>query len=565
MGALDNFRAKYPGYDDMSDVELATKLATKYPDAYGDLLQQVSPGQIDVGSGDSTVADVGIAPVDQPNLATRMGEGFQDFTQNVRSARMGFPTTSTMANITGKGLNIITDPLVAADVGLAAGTGAGAEIAAGLTGLGTLAYTGGDLQQAARNVEGVQSALTYQPQSEASQDVMGAMAAPFTGLSKVAAGVADPIAEAGFPNIAAGVATGIEAAPMLVGAKKITPKRASTTLKELAADTKKTVVKTVDSVLKPAYKDKKTATAVKAYNEKAVEAVESMVKRKNQLGLTDEAGSPVARTPENLEDLQVAASGAKKGIFNEFDRLVQKTDDPIYKDVRPLDYPRMPGEEIVYNKDGKATGFGVREDFSISGQESVLELAEVIESKPLRVNSPETIRYAEDRIKQYASETFTAAEAQENIQLLNKSVDSFYNNNPTLEAYGRARVDATIVNALRKQLDAVVKKATGGDYQALKNEYGAIKALEEDIGKAANKARNAAANMKLPSFTDIMSGHQVVEGIINFNTGRLAGGLTMKALSMLKSAMKDPNRQIKKMFDTVDKNITKTQQIEGGN
>jgi hypothetical protein len=37
---LDNFRKKYPDYDDMSDIDLATKLANKYPE-YQDVLDSV--------------------------------------------------------------------------------------------------------------------------------------------------------------------------------------------------------------------------------------------------------------------------------------------------------------------------------------------------------------------------------------------------------------------------------------------------------------------------------------------------------------------------------------------
>ena len=39
---LDKFREKYPQYNDLSDNDIANKLATKYPDAYGDLPQKVS-------------------------------------------------------------------------------------------------------------------------------------------------------------------------------------------------------------------------------------------------------------------------------------------------------------------------------------------------------------------------------------------------------------------------------------------------------------------------------------------------------------------------------------------
>jgi hypothetical protein len=42
---LQNFRSKYPDYNDMDDATLAGKLAEKYPDAYGDLPQRVGMAQ----------------------------------------------------------------------------------------------------------------------------------------------------------------------------------------------------------------------------------------------------------------------------------------------------------------------------------------------------------------------------------------------------------------------------------------------------------------------------------------------------------------------------------------
>ena len=49
---LDNFRAKYPQYNDIDDIKLSNMLATKYPKAYGDLPAKYTPqkpGQ-DIGS-----------------------------------------------------------------------------------------------------------------------------------------------------------------------------------------------------------------------------------------------------------------------------------------------------------------------------------------------------------------------------------------------------------------------------------------------------------------------------------------------------------------------------------
>ena len=41
IAELENFRRKYPDYGDMSDAELAGKLAAKYPEAYGDLPDKI--------------------------------------------------------------------------------------------------------------------------------------------------------------------------------------------------------------------------------------------------------------------------------------------------------------------------------------------------------------------------------------------------------------------------------------------------------------------------------------------------------------------------------------------
>lgn len=43
IAELDNFRKKYPQYGDMSDADLASSLAKKYPDAYSDLPSKLTP------------------------------------------------------------------------------------------------------------------------------------------------------------------------------------------------------------------------------------------------------------------------------------------------------------------------------------------------------------------------------------------------------------------------------------------------------------------------------------------------------------------------------------------
>jgi hypothetical protein len=67
VAELDNFRAKYPEYGDLDDATLASKLATKYPDAYNDLPSKVQPIPVE-----PTVPQWGI---ESPNLYGAYGAG----------------------------------------------------------------------------------------------------------------------------------------------------------------------------------------------------------------------------------------------------------------------------------------------------------------------------------------------------------------------------------------------------------------------------------------------------------------------------------------------------------
>lgn len=70
---LTKFREKYPQYEDMDDASLAKSLATKYPDAYGDLTEKVSATTQDktvmptmmaglIGAQGSSLKEEGIVP-----------------------------------------------------------------------------------------------------------------------------------------------------------------------------------------------------------------------------------------------------------------------------------------------------------------------------------------------------------------------------------------------------------------------------------------------------------------------------------------------------------------------
>jgi len=255
----------------------------------------------------------------------------------------------------------------------------------------------------------------------------------------------------------------------------------------------------------------------------------------------------------------MAIAKTEKKVFEAYDTLAKETD--AFTQVRPVKYPLKPGEKVIFGKDGKATGIGTKEPFQVSGQSAVKELDTILDSVPLKATSPATIRYAQKRIDGFSKAKFSATEAQEAIQILNKSLDAFYKD-PSVATYGRSLVDSLIVNKMRKDLDNTVNKATGGDYKALKKDYQALKTIEGDIAKAANIERNRVTGGLLPDFTDIMAGHQIVSGITSLNPATIAGGATIEILSKLRKTLKDPNRKIKKMFKTVEANLEKSQALQ---
>jgi hypothetical protein len=130
-----------------------------------------------------------------------------------------------------------------------------------------------------------------------------------------------------------------------------------------------------------------------------------------------------------------------------------------------------------------------------------------------------------------------------------------------MDTKGKAMVDSMIVNHLRKGLDQKVAKATGGDYAALKNKYGAYKNMEERVAKAVNKELTTQGK-KVPTFTDVISAHQIIKGIGKADPATIAAGGVLEGFSIYRKILRDPNRRIKKMFKTVDENMQKVATIK---
>lgn len=269
--------------------------------------------------------------------------------------------------------------------------------------------------------------------------------------------------------------------------------------------------------IRPAVKG--TAPQFKAFQGKAREAVFTILENKNNLKFADEAGDFVTKLPENLREFSESVDQTKKFIFKQYDSLAQSAGEAGAKvKLVPI----------------------------------VKELRTVTKNKVLRDQAPEVVSYAERRAKAlFNRKQYSTSEAQEAVEILNRNLEAFYKN-PTYDNATKVTIDAMIANNLRKGLDEAVSGITGKQYQVLKNKYGALKTVEKDVARRA--IVDARKNIKgLIDYSDILSGGQVVSGILSLNPALVASGATQKIIASVFKRINDPNRIIKNMFQKVDK------------
>lgn len=283
----------------------------------------------------------------------------------------------------------------------------------------------------------------------------------------------------------------------------------------LPVEVKSDIVQGFDTAIKPNLSSKQTPVQRARYDAQVAQAVESIANNVDELKLVDEAtGEVVSKLPENLKEFVDALEQTKQTIFKQYDDIASKAGEM---------QARVDTVKIANSLD------------------------EIINSQSLRLSNPESIAYAQSvRDRLLSTRGLTALDAQDVIRNYNNSLEAFYRN-PTPEGLSRNAVDAMVANQMRRALDEEVEALTGAQYQALKTEYAALKAVERDIMRAYN--RDARKNTKgLIDFTDVFSGGQVIAGIMSFNPALIAQGFGQKAIAGAIKMVNDPNRKVKQIF-----------------
>ena len=263
---------------------------------------------------------------------------------------------------------------------------------------------------------------------------------------------------------------------------------------------------------------KKTLSQGQKYEDDVVKALKTIKSNTDNLNIEDIEGELVSRTPQTLNELAQAVDQTKGLVFNQYDDLARQAGKGgAVVDARPI------ADEVL----------------------------RVAENKALQITNPELIKYAEqwaERLRGFGE--IDTQTAQEVVKSLNNSLSAFYKN-PTYESASKVAIDAGIANNFRKSLDEAIEGATGQEYQSLKRQYGALKAIENDVVRAS--MRDARKNIKgLLDYTDIFTSGQMLGGILSLNPAMFTKGAVERGFKEWFKMLNDPNRAVGNMFDLLD-------------
>lgn len=276
----------------------------------------------------------------------------------------------------------------------------------------------------------------------------------------------------------------------------------------------------IDKGIRPTVSGKGTMPKVKAYYQKAEDAVTSIIGNKKNLTLTTPEGEVVSGLPKSLHQFGEAIDQTKKSIFKQYDDMSKA-----------------------------AGGSGAMVDTG----PIVTELNNVAANRVTSSLHPEIAELAKKQADRFTKlGALTAEEAQAEIANINSKLQVLNNRTVSLSDIEPLKIDALIQNNLRKGLDDAITNAVGPGYQALKSKYGSLKALEKEVNSRA--IVDARKNTKgLIDMSDIYSATQLAGSIVGGGPIGVAKAGVAEAIKHWWKYKNNPNIHIENMFKKTEK------------
>ena len=278
--------------------------------------------------------------------------------------------------------------------------------------------------------------------------------------------------------------------------------------------------------IKPKVNGKKSFARMKGAADYNKEAVKTIVDLKDQLNIVDDVGERVL-VPRNATEYAQGIEQAKKIICKQYTDMAKASGDvgAVFDARKVLD-----------------------------------ELSTIADERNIRI-SPKRRAYARAMIPEIAELQGAPLDViQDRIAEYNSMLMPFYNDP---NAFTQAEITANIAAALRSELDNKITSAVGPGYQKLKNQYGALKAVESEVNHRAIVNARRAKNSVM-DFTDVFTNGEVLTGIMTGNGPLVLKGALGRATKEVLKAQNNPERYVKKMFRAADNLSESGQPLRGG-
>ncbi len=355
--------------------------------------------------------------------------------------------------------------------------------------------------------------------------------------------------------------------------------------------------------IKPTVAGKAMDSQVAEEQRQAVDAFRSVAQNKENLVFTDETGAITrGRTPETLDELGQAIEQTKRPIYKAYDDLAKAGEFNVHAAEEAASHTAVrqaqtelttalarqsqgrnvyqwgQGNRAVAEAQAKLTeaqrvanaatekanatrevlkrvqsagGGQAYSSGKISTEPAIQAMMDVANTKAIQtvpsirdaiINTAENLRKVGE---------FSATEMQDYIQFLNAELKSFYGkaNIPP----GVAQAKALLASRLRETLDKTIEDVAGPGYQALKNQYGALKAIEANVVKRAQVAgREPVGGGIIDRLTNIASVEEMARAVMTFDPVAMGSAATLKGAQMVTRHLKSPNRAVKRMFEAIE-------------
>ena len=285
----------------------------------------------------------------------------------------------------------------------------------------------------------------------------------------------------------------------------------------------RTAADNVSKMASGSTKGKMTPAQRKGYDRKAGEAFEFILQNKDLFNVLDNEGQRI-ELPRNRVELAEFIDQGKNIAFKEYDYLRQQTE---------------------------GLGTGIKLDPVITELERIIADPNnrTVEAKPI-------VEAARKKLAEYGQQMaetegqYSLSQAQNAITIANQKLKTMYGKGASYADTVEAVIDKGIADVLRKEMDKIIDSAEGPSYQDWKNKYAALKAIEEDVNRAANRQRNAP-EMSV-DFSDVYSMSKLALSLAKADPAiggaAAAGWLTKKTINRYK-----PDPTIERTFKKLNK------------